>query len=188
MGGYDERRVGRQSSILRCCGTIRGMDGSAATRLLIPAPLNYAGYLLVLIALGVAFVLPALDHHAAERIPGHIHLIPGGGIIRHAHYLGHHRHSYERPHTHHLEHEALPAHTHNTDLQDPHSPIISALDTYGIGAFGLTYDLVLPNWSPPYPLQRSGDTPGNADLLNPGVTPSTPDPPPRYSFSSNDWK
>ena|SRR5437870_2479399 len=57
-----------------------------------------AGYLLLCSVFAVAIAFPtifiALDHHAVERLPGHLHLSPLGEITQN------HAHAFEEPHTH----------------------------------------------------------------------------------------
>ncbi len=54
---------------------------------------------LVLVAIAASMVAPVLDHHAAEREPGHSHLVLGSAVEG-AHALATHLHGYELPHSH----------------------------------------------------------------------------------------
>lgn len=65
-------------------------------------PLLQAGLaLLVLLALSLASLGPVLDHHFAERQPGHTHLYLGAHVPDHLH-------PYQQAHTHHRAEAASP--------------------------------------------------------------------------------
>ena len=51
------------------------------------------GLALAALALWFSAYAPLLDHHFAERLPGHAHVYPKGSLIDH-------EHSYEQPHSH----------------------------------------------------------------------------------------
>ena len=54
---------------------------------------------LLLVAVAVSVIAPLLDHHAAERDPGHSHLVIGP-VADGASALASHGHGYEHPHSH----------------------------------------------------------------------------------------
>lgn len=56
--------------------------------------------LALLLAFGLGFALPLVDHHAVERNPWHEHVVLGGTALDERRALASHRHQYEVRHIH----------------------------------------------------------------------------------------
>lgn len=143
---------------------------------------RFGVHLLVLVALGLTFVLPLVDHHAAERDPAHSHLVWGGTASQRASAIETHRHEYEQPH-HHDPLTGLP-------LDDPggapsDSPRVVAFVTQAsVDALtiGLVLRLVLVPLLPILAvLALWGRLTPRASQRPWGVTPRVTDPPPRFA-------
>jgi hypothetical protein len=85
-------------------------------------------HLLLLVTLGLSFVLPLVDHHAAERDPWHDHIILGGTHAQQVAALHDHTHGYEHSHSHAADSAALISSTNAAQVlamtsRDGHSPL-----------------------------------------------------------------
>ena len=122
-----------------------------------------------------AALLPALDHHLAERVPGHMYL----GILNAAPLLWSvrvqtHVHPYEQAHLHvggqPVEAPADPSQGKIVSVVDPHSSIASAWSTWAA-----SWLAPFPKLPPPDILTPAGQSPTSAPLAR---TIAPPEPPP----------
>jgi hypothetical protein len=132
-------------------------------------------HLLLLVTLGLSFVLPLVDHHAAERDPWHDHIVLGGSQAQQVATLHDHSHGYEHSHSHNTGSEAVVdatggAHILVVSSRHEHSPL-------AIGLTGKAVAIPPAPFAPCLALSSNVPLPPSPPLA--GYTSLVPAPPPR---------
>lgn len=143
-------------------------------------------YLVLVVAMGLAFMLPLGDHHAAERDPWHDHLAVGARGIERTRAISAHRHEFERDHDHDRA-TGRPLPTREADRYESGDLQVVAIRQFdsamgaGVGLWGQA--LLSPAWQTPHATQPSGRQLLPAAVLFSGITLAIDDPPPRAASS-----